>query len=129
MYKRQENDVEVARAYAECIKDEIDQLQKLGCERIQFDEPVLTESPDECTWAADVINDIVETFPNMYFSLHICGGNAHRKRGYFGKYDDMLEGLKNLKFMNFTLSIVHYIIICLMFLESMISKEIYLLVL
>ena len=59
------NDVEVARAYAECIKDEIDQLQKLGCERIQFDEPVLTESPDECTWAADVINDIVETFPNM----------------------------------------------------------------
>ena len=53
------NDVEVARAYAECIKDEIDQLQKLGCERIQFDEPVLTESPDECTWAADVINDIV----------------------------------------------------------------------
>tara|TARA_B100000242_G_C43053946_1_gene492701 strand:+ start:1135 stop:2172 length:1038 start_codon:yes stop_codon:yes gene_type:complete len=91
------NDVEVARAYAECIKDEIDQLQKLGCERIQFDEPVLTESPDECTWAADVINDIVETFPNMYFSLHICGGNAHRKRGYFGKYDDMVDGLKKLK--------------------------------
>ena len=29
----------------------------------------------------NVINDIVDTFPNMYFSLHICGGNAHRKRG------------------------------------------------
>ena len=63
------NDTELAYAYGKCIKDEIDQLQQLGCERIQFDEPVLTESPDECVWAADVINDIVDTFPNMYFRL------------------------------------------------------------
>ena len=91
------DDASLAYAYAACIKDEIDQLQKQGCERIQLDEPVLTEAPTECTWAADVINDIIETFPNLHFSLHICGGNAHRKRGYFGKYTEMLEGLKKLK--------------------------------
>ena len=74
-----------------------DALEKVGCERIQIDEPVLTEAPAECTWAADVINDIVDSFPNLHFSLHICGGNAHRKRGYFGKYTEMIDGLKKLK--------------------------------
>ena len=48
----------------------------------------------------DVINDIVG-ISNMYFSLHICGGNAHRKRGYFGKYDDMVDGLKKLRVQNY----------------------------
>ena len=95
------NDVELAYAYGKCIKDEIDQLQKLGCERIQFDEPVLTEAPNECIWAADVINDIIETFPNLHFSLHICGGNAHRKRGYFGRYTDMIPAFKKLKIENY----------------------------
>tara|TARA_B100001939_G_C16917531_1_gene607654 strand:- start:311 stop:1348 length:1038 start_codon:yes stop_codon:yes gene_type:complete len=90
------NDIELAYAYGNCIKEEIEQLQKLGCERIQLDEPVLTEAPHECVWAADVINDIIGSFPNLHFSLHICGGNAHRKRGYFGKYQDMLDGLKKL---------------------------------
>jgi len=91
------NDTELAFAYSGCIKNEIEQLQKAGCERIQLDEPVLTEAPKECSWAADVINDIVDTFPTLHFSLHICGGNAHRKRGYFGKYQDMIDGLKKLK--------------------------------
>ena len=91
------NDIELAFAYSNCIKDEIEQLQQAGCERIQLDEPVLTEAPHECTWAADVINDIVDTFPSLHFSLHICGGNAHRRRGYFGKYQDMIDGLKKLK--------------------------------
>ena len=91
------DDKALAFAYSSCIKDEIEQLKNLGCERIQLDEPVLTEAPHECTWAADVINDIVDSFPTLHFSLHICGGNAHRKRGYFGKYQDMIDGLKKLK--------------------------------
>ena len=66
-------------------------------EYIQLDEPVLTESPSECTWAADVINDIIDSFDKIHFSVHICGGNAHRRRGYFGKYTDMIDGLKKLK--------------------------------
>ena len=46
---------------------------------------------------ADIINEIIDSFPNLKFGLHICGGNAHRKRGYFGRYTEMLEGLKKLK--------------------------------
>ena len=71
------NDKELAFAYSACIKDEIEQLQKLGCERIQLDEPVLTEAPQECVWAADVINDIIDSFPTLHFSLHICVGRAY----------------------------------------------------
>ncbi len=91
------DDVELAYAYAECIKDEVRELENQGCEYIQLDEPVLTESPSECTWAADVINDIIDSFDKIHFSVHICGGNAHRRRGYFGKYTDMIDGLKKLK--------------------------------
>jgi 5-methyltetrahydropteroyltriglutamate--homocysteine methyltransferase len=91
------NDIELARAFAKCIKDEISELENVGCHHVQFDEPVLTEAPSECDWAADIINEIINSFPNLKFSLHICGGNAHRKRGYFGRYTEMLEGLKKLK--------------------------------
>ena len=91
------DDIALAIAYGECIKQEIRALEKEGCKNVQFDEPVLTESPHECVWAAEIINDIVEEFPGLMFGLHICGGNAHRKRGYFGRYTDMLEGLKKLK--------------------------------
>jgi len=91
------DDIQLAYAYADCIKSEIAELEKLGCEHIQLDEPVLTEAPKECIWAADVINNIIDAFPNLKFGLHVCGGNAHRKRGYFGRYTEMLEGLKKLK--------------------------------
>ena len=35
-------------------------------------------------------------FSNINFNLHVCGGNAHRKRGFFGKYTDMIEAFKKL---------------------------------
>ena len=79
------------------LASEISELENVGCHHVQFDEPVLTEAPSECDWAADIINEIINSFPNLKFSLHICGGNAHRKRGYFGRYTEMLEGLKKLK--------------------------------
>ena len=92
-----EDDVALAMAYAGCIKQEIGKLEKVGCRHIQFDEPVLSESPHECKWAVDIINNIISEFPKVRFGLHICGGNAHRKRGYFGRYTDMLDGLTNLQ--------------------------------
>jgi len=90
------DDEALARGYAACLSEEIGALVAAGCEHIQFDQPVLTESPHECVWAADVLNDIIRQFPSVYFGLHICGGNAHRRRGYFGRYTDMVDGLKKL---------------------------------
>ena len=42
-------------------------------------------------------NYIIDQFPGIKFNLHICGGNAHRKRGFFGRYTDMIEAFKLLK--------------------------------
>ena len=90
------DDIQLAFAYADCIKSEIAELEKLGCKHIQLDEPVLTEAPQECIWAADVINSIIDAFPKLKFGIHVCGGNAHRKRGYFGRYTDMIDAFKIL---------------------------------
>ncbi len=104
------DDTELARGYAQCIIEELRPLVEAGCKHIQFDEPVLTESPHECIWAADVINEIIEQFPGVYFGLHICGGNAHRRRGYFGRYVEMLDGLKkiNLNELHLEYCTLHY---------------------
>ena len=91
------NDVALAKAYANVICEEIEAVVKEGCDYIQFDEPVWTENVKETLWAAEVLNGIIEQFPNVNFNLHVCGGNAHRKRGFFGKYTDMINAFKILK--------------------------------
>lgn len=91
------NDQALAMAYADVIIEELNKVCNEGCDYIQFDEPVWTENVDETDWGADVLNYIIEKFPNVKFNLHICGGNAHRKRGFFGKYTDMITSFKKLK--------------------------------
>ena len=91
------NDESLARAYAKVITEEIYNVVNEGCNYIQFDEPVWTENVDETVWAADVLNEIILKFPEVKFNLHVCGGNAHRKRGFFGKYTDMISAFKKLK--------------------------------
>ena len=91
------DDIALTRAYAKVITEEIRSVVDVGCNYIQFDEPVWTENPKETEWAADIINEVVSQFPNVKFNLHVCGGNAHRKRGFFGKYTDMISAFKKLK--------------------------------
>ncbi len=91
------DDQSLAMAYADLLIEELKKVCNEGCNYIQFDEPVWTENVSESNWGADVLNYIIEKFPGINFNLHICGGNAHRKRGYFGKYTDMIEAFKKLK--------------------------------
>ena len=91
------DDIALAKAYAKVITEEIEGVVKEGCDYVQFDEPVWTENVKETLWAAEVLNGIIEQFPNVNFNLHVCGGNAHRKRGFFGKYTDMIDAFKILK--------------------------------
>lgn len=91
------DDIALTRAYAKVITEEIQSVVDVGCNYIQFDEPVWTENPKETEWAADIINEIIEKFPDVKFNLHVCGGNAHRKRGFFGRYTDMIPSFKKLK--------------------------------
>jgi 5-methyltetrahydropteroyltriglutamate--homocysteine methyltransferase len=91
------DDQALAMAYANVIIEELKKVCNEGCDYIQFDEPVWTENVNETEWGADVLNYIIEKFPNVKFNLHICGGNAHRKRGFFGRYTDMIASFKKLK--------------------------------
>ena len=93
-----EDEIAVARAFVDVLARELLELVDAGCDYIQFDEPVLTLSPEEAGWAADVLNELIDKLPShVRIGLHICGGNPHRKRVYFGKYTDMTEGLTKLK--------------------------------
>jgi len=91
------DDMAVARAYTDVLEQELLEVIDAGCDYIQFDEPVWTLSPDESTWGAEVLNELIGRLPRVRFGLHVCGGNPHRKRVYFGKYTDMVEGFSKLK--------------------------------
>ena len=91
------DDKALAMAYADILIEELQKVCNEGCNYIQFDEPVWTENVSESNWGADVLNYIISKFPGIRFNLHICGGNAHRKRGYFGKYTEMTDAFKKLK--------------------------------
>ncbi len=93
-----EDEIAVARAFVEVLVRELEEVVDAGCDYIQFDEPVLTLSPDQAGWAADVLNELIDKLPShVRIGVHICGGNPHRKRVYFGKYTDMVDGLRKLK--------------------------------
>ena len=93
-----EDGIAVARAFVDVLAGELLEVVDAGCDYIQFDEPVLTLSPDEADWAADVLNELIDKLPShVRTGVHICGGNPHRKRVYFGKYTDMIAGLARLK--------------------------------
>jgi 5-methyltetrahydropteroyltriglutamate--homocysteine methyltransferase len=92
------DEIAVARAYVDVLARELGEVVDAGCDYIQFDKPVLTLNPEEVGWAADVLNELIDKLPShVRVGMHICGGNPHRKRVYFGKYTDMAEGLQKLK--------------------------------
>lgn len=104
------DDVAVAQAYAEVLARELCDVIDAGCDYIQFDEPVWTLSPEESTWGAKVLNELIEQLPPVRIGLHVCGGNPHRKRVYFGKYTDMVDGFSKLKISEVSLEhcTLHY---------------------
>jgi hypothetical protein len=51
-----------------------------GCDYIQFDEPMCPESREDSPWAAEILNEPIESLPRVRFGLHVCGGTPGRKR-------------------------------------------------
>jgi 5-methyltetrahydropteroyltriglutamate--homocysteine methyltransferase len=83
------NDQSLCRAYGEILRQELVELVAAGCEHIQFDEPMWTESPEQSGWAVDVLNELIDGLRGIRIGLHVCGGNPRRKRVYFTKYTDL----------------------------------------
>jgi 5-methyltetrahydropteroyltriglutamate--homocysteine methyltransferase len=80
----------LCRAYAQVLAAELREVIAAGCDYIQFDEPMWTESPEDSAWAADILNELIDSLPRVKFGLHVCGGNPRRKRIYFTKYTDIV---------------------------------------
>jgi 5-methyltetrahydropteroyltriglutamate--homocysteine methyltransferase len=91
------DDQNLCRAYAEILAAELREVIAVGCDYIQFDEPMWTESPEDSLWAAEVLNQLIDSLPRVRFGLHVCGGNPRRKRIYFTKYMDIAPAFRTVK--------------------------------
>jgi len=87
----------LCRAYAKVLGEELRQVIAAGCDYIQIDEPMWTESPKHVGWASDIFNELVDSLPKVRVAMHVCGGNPRRKRVYFTKYTDLVEGFRKVK--------------------------------
>jgi 5-methyltetrahydropteroyltriglutamate--homocysteine methyltransferase len=87
----------LCRAYARVLADEIREVIAAGCDYIQFDEPMWTESPEDSLWSAKILNELIDSLPRVKFALHVCGGNPRRKRVYFTKYTDLVSAFREVK--------------------------------
>jgi len=89
-------DRDLAFAYADILNQELRELAAAGCQFVQFDDPAWTAFPEEAEWAAQALNRAAEGL-NIKIGLHVCGGNPRRKRVYFTKYDDLVNGFATAK--------------------------------
>jgi 5-methyltetrahydropteroyltriglutamate--homocysteine methyltransferase len=87
----------LCRAYEEVLAAELREVIAAGCDYIQFDEPMWTESPEDSLWAAGILNELIDSLPRVKFGLHVCGGNPRRKRIYFTKYTDIVPAFRAVK--------------------------------
>jgi len=87
----------LCRAYAKVLIDELREVIAVGCDHIQFDEPMWTESPEDSEWSAAILNELIDSLPRVKFSLHVCGGNPRRKRIYFTRYTDLVPAFRAVK--------------------------------
>lgn len=87
----------LCRAYAQVLAAELREVIAAGCDYIQFDEPMWTESPEDSLWAAELLNELINSLPRVRFGLHVCGGNPRRKRIYFTKYTDIVPAFRAVK--------------------------------
>ena len=87
----------LCRAYAEVLRQELQEVVAAGCEQIQFDEPMWTESPEQSEWAVEILNDLIHSLKGVRVGLHVCGGNPRRKRVYFTKYMDLAPAFRKAR--------------------------------
>ena len=87
----------ICRAWAKVLVEELKEVVAAGCDFIQFDEPMWTESPDHSVWSAEILNEMMEEIgSDVRYALHVCGGNPRRKRVYFTRYTDLVPAFSTV---------------------------------
>jgi len=89
-------DRHLAQAYAALLNDQLKEAVRAGCEFVQFDEPAWTAFPEESVWAAEIMNQASAAL-GVKIGLHVCCGNAYRKRAYTTRYQDLAEAFRVAK--------------------------------
>ncbi len=89
-------DRDLALAYAEVLNQEMREVVRAGCEFIQFDEPAWTAFPEEAPWGVEALNRAAEGL-GVKIGLHVCGGNARRRRVYFTPYADLAKAFESAR--------------------------------
>jgi 5-methyltetrahydropteroyltriglutamate--homocysteine methyltransferase len=93
-----QDDQALCRAWAAALGQELKAVIEAGCREVQFDEPMWTEAPEQSEWAAEILNELIETLPpSVRVGLHVCGGNPRRKRVYFTKYTDLACAFRKVR--------------------------------
>ena len=88
----------LCRAWARVLAEELGAVLDAGCDCIQFDEPMWTESPAQAPWAADILNELIASLRGRArVGLHVCGGNPRRKRVYFTRYHDLVPAFAKVR--------------------------------
>jgi 5-methyltetrahydropteroyltriglutamate--homocysteine methyltransferase len=88
----------LCRAYAKILSEELSAVIDAGCDFVQFDEPMWTEAPEQAPWAADILNELIDSLKGRArIGLHVCGGNPRRKRVYFTRYHDLVPAFSKVK--------------------------------
>lgn len=88
----------LCRAWAKVLEQELREVVEAGCDFVQFDEPMWTESPHQSEWAAEILNELIDSLGSgVRIGLHVCGGNPRRKRVYFTKYTDLVPAFRKAK--------------------------------
>lgn len=90
------DDLALAEAYAEVLRPELEEAVHAGCELIQFDEPAWTAFPEDAVWAAEILNALTAGL-GARIALHVCCGNAHRKRAYTTTYQDLAPAFRAVR--------------------------------
>ncbi|HTX07398.1 MAG TPA: cobalamin-independent methionine synthase II family protein [Solirubrobacteraceae bacterium] len=101
---------ELFRVGAELIREEVVELARLGCERVQIDAPEITVLVDEeqkahweqlgistarvMTEGYELIDSITDV-PGVHFGLHLCRGNFESRWAGQGGYEAMSRELFN----------------------------------
>jgi len=86
------SDKELAFAYAQAIRKEVQQLKNSGCSIIQFDDPgLLRDLPRAESWGVEALDACFEGIKGITTTVHVCRSYPDKeleKKGIFYKSDE-----------------------------------------
>ena len=68
-----------------------------GCEQIQFDEPMWTESPEQSEWAVDILNELIASLRNRCVWGCTCAAEIPAQTRVLHQYTDLAPAFRKVR--------------------------------